>query len=129
GAMLKAVIVDASAVARGLLNTVLVDGGYDVVAMTHSASQGYALLQKHHPHLICIALEQVEDPFGIVEQIRANAPKTLIFLVSGALDAATVQQALARGVQGFIVKPFKADAVLKTIRNTVLAVVKKSQGQ
>jgi two-component system chemotaxis response regulator CheY len=32
-----------------------------------------------------------------------------------------------RGVHGFIVKPFKADAVLKTIRNTVIAIVKKHQ--
>jgi two-component system chemotaxis response regulator CheY len=30
-------------------------------------------------------------------------------------------------VQGFIVKPFKADTVLKTIRNTVLAMVKRQR--
>jgi two-component system chemotaxis response regulator CheY len=34
---------------------------------------------------------------------------------------------MARGVHGFIVKPFKADAVLKTIRNTVLALVRRQQ--
>ena len=51
----------------------------------------------------------------------------MIFMVSGALDAPAVQAALARGVHGFIVKPFKADAVLKTIRNTVLAIVRKQQ--
>jgi two-component system chemotaxis response regulator CheY len=48
-------------------------------------------------------------------------------MVSGSLDAATIQASLARGVHGFIVKPFKADAVLRTIRNTVIAVVKKNQ--
>ena len=127
--MLKAIIVDANAVSRGLLNSVLNDGGYSVVGQSHTSSQGYALLQKHQPHMICIALGQIEDGFGIVEQIREHAPKTLIFMVSGAIDAPTLQGALARGVQGFIVKPFKADAVLKTIRNTVLAMVKKSQGQ
>lgn len=124
--MLKAVIVDSSAISRGLLNTVLTDGSYNVVGHTHTASQGYALLQKHHPHIFCIALEQMEDGNNVVEQIRETMPKTLIFLVSGALDAATVQSALARGVHGFIVKPFKADAVLKTIRNTVIAMVKKN---
>lgn len=124
--MLKAVLVDSSAISRGLLNTVLTDGSYNVVGHTHTSAQGYALLQKHHPHIFCVALEQMEDGSNIVEQIRATMPKTLIFLVSGALDAATVQSALARGVHGFIVKPFKADAVLKTIRNTVIAVVKKN---
>lgn len=125
--MLKAVIVDASALSRDLLNTVLADGGYQVVGTTHSPSQGYALLQKFHPQLMCVALEQVEDGFGIVEQIRAQFPKTLIFMVSGAIDSATLQAALARGVNGFIVKPFKADAVLRTIKQTVLAMIKKQQ--
>ena len=125
--MLKAVIVDASALSRDLLNTVLTDGGYSVVGQTHTPAQGFALLQKHHPQLMCVALEQIEDAFGIVEQIRAQFPKTLIFMVSGAIDAAMLQSAMARGVNGFIVKPFKADAVLKTIRNTVLAMVKRQQ--
>jgi two-component system chemotaxis response regulator CheY len=125
--MLKAVIVDANAISRGLLNTVLTDGSYEVVGQTHTSAQGYALALKHHPHFICIAREQLEDGSDVVEQLRAKLPKTLIFMVSGTLDAAAIQDALARGVHGFIVKPFKADAVLKTIRNTVIAVVKKLQ--
>jgi two-component system chemotaxis response regulator CheY len=127
--MLRAVIVDGNAISRALLNTVLTEGGYEVVGQTHTSSQGFALVQKFHPHFICIALDQVEDGQGIVEQIRASLPKTIIFMVSGAIDAPTLQAALARGVQGFIVKPFKADAVLKTIRNTVLAMIRKQQGQ
>jgi len=125
--MLKAVIVDASAVSRDLLNTVLSEGGYSVVAQTHTSAQGYALLQKFQPHFLCIALEQVEDGSNIVEQVRESFPKTLIFMVSGDIDAATLKMALGRGVHGFIVKPFKPDAVLKTIRNTVLAMIRKQQ--
>jgi two-component system chemotaxis response regulator CheY len=126
--MLKAVIVDSNAISRGLLNTVLTDGGYEVVGETHTSHAGYVLAQKHHPHLFCIAREQVEDGNDVVEQLRASLPKTMIFMVSGTLDAPTVQASLARGVQGFIVKPFKADAVLRTIRNTVMAIVKQHRG-
>ncbi len=124
--MLKAVIVDANAISRGLLNTVLLDGGYDVVGTTHTSLQGFALLQKHHAHLICIAQDQVEDGNNIVEQIRETLPKTFVFMVSGAMDAMSIKSAHARGVQGFVVKPFNADAVLKVIRNTVLAAIKKN---
>jgi two-component system chemotaxis response regulator CheY len=127
--MLKAVIIDASALSRDLLNTVLTEGGYGVVGQTHTTGQGLALALKFHPHFVCIALDQIEDGNGIVEQIRSSLPKTIIFMVSGAIDAPTLQAALARGVQGFIVKPFKADAVLKTIRSTVLALVRKQQDQ
>lgn len=127
--MLKAMIIDGNAISRGLLNTVLTEGGYEVVAQSHVAHMGLVLMQKHKPQLLCIAREQMEDAENVVEQIRQLLPKTIIFLVSGAIDAPTLQAALARGVQGFIVKPFKADAVLKTIRNTVIATIKKQQTQ
>lgn len=125
--MLKALIVDGSAIARGLLNTVLLDGGYDVVAQTHTGALGCVLAMKHRPQIVCIAREQVEDGSRIVEELRAQLPKSMIFMVSGTLDAVAIQDALGRGVHGFIVKPFKADAVLKTIRNTVIAIVRKQQ--
>jgi len=124
--MLKAVLVDSNAVSRGLLNTVLTEGGYEVAGQTHTGHGALQLAAKFRPQLVCIAREQVEDG-DVVEQLRAVLPKSIIFMVSGTLDAPTIQQALARGVHGFIVKPFKADAVLKTIRNTVIAAVRKQQ--
>lgn len=126
--MLKAVLIDASAISRDLLNGVLTGGGHQIVGSTHTCSQGFALVQKFQPQMVCIARAQIEDGSDIVEQILASRPKTLIFMVAGAIDAPIVQAAVARGVHGFIVTPFKADTVLKTIRNTVLAVIKKQQG-
>jgi len=125
--MLKAVIIDSSAVARGLLNTVLLDGGYDVVGQTHTCASGLALLIKHQPHIVCIAREQIENGEDVVREIKTNWPKTLIFMVSSELNAATIQSAHAMGVAGFIVKPFKADTVLNTIRNVVIAMVKRQR--
>lgn len=125
--MLKAVLIDSSAVSRGLLNTVLTDGGYDVCGQTHTSGQGLAMLVKYQPHLVCIAREVIEDGSNVVPAIRAEWPKTLIFMVSSGIDAASLQAAHAMGVSGFIVKPFNADTVLKTIRNTVIAMVKKQQ--
>lgn len=125
--MLKAVIIDSSAVARGLLNTVLLDGGYDVVGQSHTCASGMALLLKHQPHIVCIAREQIEVDTGVVREIKSSWPKTLIFMVSSEFDAATIQSAHAMGVNGFIVKPFKADTVLNTIRNTVIAMVKRQR--
>ena len=125
--MLNAVIVDANALSRGLMNTVLTEGSYNVVGTTHTAPLGYLMVQKFQPHVVGIALEQVQDGNDVVEQIRANYPKMLIFMMSGTLDGPTLQKAMARGVSGFIVKPFNADKVLRTIRATVLAMIKKQQ--
>lgn len=123
--MLKAVVIDPSAVSRGLLNTVLLDGGYDVVGATHTIASAMTLLIKHQPHIVCIAKEQIESDPASITEIRGNWPKTLLFMVSSELDAGTIQSAHAMGVSGFIVKPFKADTVLNTIRNVVIAMVKR----
>ena len=125
--MLKAVIIDGSAVARGLLNTVLMDGGYDVVGQAHTCAAGTALLIKFNPQIVCINRDQLEQDIPAVEAMRRQWPKALIFMVSSEFDAATVQKAHAMGINGFIVKPFNAGTVLKTIRNTVIAMVKRQQ--
>jgi two-component system chemotaxis response regulator CheY len=125
---LKAVLIDGNGVARGMLNTVLCDGGYEVCGLSHASGPGLALVQKHHPQLVCIARAQAEDGNEVIKSIRASCPKTIIFIVAGGIDAAMVQAAQAGGVSGFIVQPFNADAVLRTIRTTLLAVVRKQQG-
>jgi two-component system chemotaxis response regulator CheY len=125
--MLKAVIIDSSAVARGLLNTVLLDGGYDVVGHSHTCASGLALLIKFNPHIVCIARDQMENGEDVVREIKTKWPKTLMFMISSEFDAATIQAAHAMGVNGFIVKPFKADTVLNTIRNVVIAMVKRQR--
>ncbi|QBE64149.1 response regulator [Pseudoduganella lutea] len=125
--MLKAVIIDGSAVARGLLNTVLMDGGYDVVGQAHTCAAGTALLIKFNPQIVCINRDQLEQDIPGVEAMRRQWPKALIFMVSSEFDAATVQKGHAMGINGYIVKPFNAGTVLKTIRNTVIAMVKRQQ--
>lgn len=125
--MLKAVIIDGSAVARGLLNTVLMDGGYDVVGQAHTCAAGTALLIKFNPQIVCINRDQLEQDIPAAEAMRKQWPKALIFMVSSEFDAGTVQKAHAMGINGFIVKPFNAGTVLKTIRNTVIAMVKRQQ--
>jgi two-component system, chemotaxis family, chemotaxis protein CheY len=125
--MLKAVIIDGSAVARGLLNTVLTDGGYDVVGQAHTCAAGAALLIKYQPQIICVARDSVEADVETTKAMRTEYPKALMFMVSSEFDAAAVQWAHGLGFNGFIVKPFNADTVLKTIRNTVIAMVKRQQ--
>jgi two-component system chemotaxis response regulator CheY len=125
--MLKAVIIDSSAVARGLLNTVLMDGGYDVVGQAHTCAAGNAMLFKHNPQIICISRDVIEADLPAMATMRREWPKAMIFMVSSEFDQATIQKAHAMGINGYIVKPFNADTVLKAIRNTVITTVKRQQ--
>ena len=125
--MLKAVLIDSSAIARGLLNTVLIDGGYDVVGQAHTCLAGNVLLIKHQPQIICVARDCIEADEPSMLAMRKDWPKAMIFMVSAEFDQAPIQKAHTRGINGYIEKPFNGGTVLKTIRNTIIAAVKRQQ--
>ena len=124
--MLKVVIIDANAIARNLLHTVLTNGGHHVVGDSNTSAAGLAKMVILRPQIVCIDTGQA-DGMALLESIRSELPKALVFMVSGQIDSATVQGALQRGVHGFIVKPFNSVTVLTTIRNAVMKFAKQQQ--
>lgn len=124
--MLKVVVIDGNAISRDLLKTVLLNGGYHVIGDANASSAGLASMIKLRPQMVCIDIGQGdEDGMARLDTLRNALPKTLVLLVSGKLDPVTVQNAIQRGVHGFIVKPFNAKTVMTTIRNTVIKLAKQ----
>lgn len=124
--MLKVVVIDGNAISRQLLSTVLLNGGHDVVGESNASPAGLAQAIKLQPQIICIDIGQADDE-GLqkLDALRKALPKALLFMVSGSFDPVTVQTGLARGVHGFIVKPFNGVTVLATIRNAVIKLARK----
>ncbi len=128
--MLKVVIIDANAISRNLLGTILTNGGHEVVGDSNTSSAGLARVIKLRPQVVCIDIGHAEDGgMTLLDTIRSELPKALVFMVSGKMSSEIVQGALQRGVHGFIVKPFNALTVLTTIRNAVLKIARKQQGK
>ncbi len=131
--MLKVAVMDGNAISRGLLNSVLTEGGHLVVGDSNVTVTGIARMVKLKPQLICIDLEHVEgDKMGVLDQIRHDLPKTIVFLVSNNFDADGIRLGQEHGARGFIVKPFNTARVLTAIRNVVVKLVgeiKKSSNE
>ncbi|MFZ6767966.1 ANTAR domain-containing response regulator [Undibacterium sp. Di26W] len=126
--MLKAVILDANAVARNLLSSVLVNGGHEVVGDANLSPASLARIIKLKPQVVCVDVGEADtEGLALLDKLRAELPKSLLFLVSSKIDAATLQAAQQRGVHGFIVKPFNSVAVLTSIRNTILRIAKQQR--
>ncbi|MCH8618270.1 response regulator [Undibacterium sp. TS12] len=126
--MLKAVILDANAVARNLLTSVLVNGGHQVVGDANLSPASLARVIKLKPQVVCVDIgETNEEGLALLDKIKTELPKALLFLVSAKIDASTLQAAQQRGVHGFIVKPFNSVAVLMSIRNTILRIAKQQR--
>ena len=126
--MLKAVILDANAIARNLLTSVLNNGGHEVIADANLAPASLARVIRLRPQIVCIDLgETNEAGWAIITQLRTELPKSLLFLVSSGINAGLIQDARQRGVHGFIVKPFNSVAVLTSIRNTIVRIAKQQR--
>jgi two-component system, chemotaxis family, chemotaxis protein CheY len=124
--MLKVVVLDTNAISRNLLTSVLVNGGYDVVGDSNITPAALASMIKLQPQLVCIDIGTADsEGLGKLATLRSELPKALVFLVSGKFEPATIESAVAHGVQGFIVKPFNAVTVLGTIRKTVIKFAKQ----
>lgn len=128
--MLRAYILDNQAVARNLLATVLTNGGHEVVGDGNHSATNIARMVKLQPQIVCVDIgEPDQTGLALLDNLRTQLPKALIFLVSAKIDAETIQAAQTRGVVGFIVKPFNAVAVLMSIRNTILRIATQSRAK
>jgi DNA-binding NarL/FixJ family response regulator len=124
--MLRVAVLDANAISRNLLTSVLTNGGFDVVGEAGATSAGIASMAKLHPQLVCIDIGgDDEESFAKIDLVREAMPKAVLFLVSGQFNPAAIQTAQGRGVRGFIVKPFNSANVLNTVRKTVIALAKQ----
>lgn len=126
--MLKVVVIDGNAISRNLLTSVLVNGGFDVIGDANASTASLAAMIKLQPQIVCIDIGSSDDEgFNKLATLQASLPRSLYFLVSGQFDAATVQTASARGVHGFIVKPFNAVSVIATIRKAIIKIARLHQ--
>lgn len=128
--MLKVYILDNQAVARNLLSSVLMNGGHEVIGDGNHSSVNLAKMVKLQPQIVCMDIGEADQTgLALLDNVRAQLPKALIFLVSAKMDAEMITAAQSRGVVGFIVKPFNATAVLASIRNTILRIAGQSRSK
>lgn len=126
--MLKAIILDNQAVARDLLASVLNNGGHEVVGGSNTNLSNLARMVKLQPQIICVDVGETNgDGLELLDNLRKELPKALIFWVSAKIDADIIQLVQQHGVSGFIVKPFNATAVLTSIRNTIIRIATKQR--
>lgn len=128
--MLRAYILDNQAVARNLLGSVLMSGGHEVIGDGNHSSTNLAKMVKLQPQIVCVDIgEPDQTGLALLENLKVQLPKALIFLVSARIDAEIIAAAQSRGVAGFIVKPFNATAVLSSIRNTILRIASQARSK
>jgi two-component system chemotaxis response regulator CheY len=124
--MLKFFVLDNQAVARNLLSSILLQGGHQVLGDSNISVVNLARIAKLQPQVLCVDLGDFnKEALTLLDSLREQLPKALVFVVAARIDADFITQCQEHGVNGFIVKPFNAAAVLSSIRNTIIRLAKQ----
>lgn len=118
---MKVLIVDDNEMTRALLRTILKSDDYEVVGEASNSKGGLDQAKKLKPDVVCLDI-LLPDGSGIdlLKEIKQESPKTVVLMVTAQRDVETVKQCLANGATGFILKPFNAGIVIKTVKEAIL---------
>ena len=116
----RVLVVDDAAFMRMMLKDILTAGGYQVVG---EASDGNEAVQKYkelQPDLVTLDVVMPDvDGVQALKNLRAEDPQAVVVMVSAMGQEALIQEANEAGAKGFIVKPFRPDAVLTAMAEAV----------
>ncbi len=105
--ILKMMIVDDSNIIRRRIERSQQIDRLEVVGSAANGVEAVELFRQTSPHVVTMDLTMPEmDGVECVEQLVKINPQVLILVISALADKATAVEAIQRGANGFLCKPF-----------------------
>lgn len=104
-------LVDDQVIVRKGLRTLLdIEGLVDVVAEAENGLRAVQLARKHHPAVVLMDIAMPKlNGLEATRQILKSAPATRVLMLSAHDDDAYVDQAIALGASGYLLKHISAE--------------------
>ena len=110
-------IVDDAAFMRVSIRNILLKNGFEVAG---EAENGTVAVQKYaelKPDVVTMDITMPEmNGLDALKAIRKLDPDAKVVMVSALGQEAMVRDAVIAGAKGFIVKPYKEDIIVETLR-------------
>ncbi len=114
----KIMLVDDAAFMRMMIKDTLAKNGYTNVVEANNGQVAVTNYPVEKPDLVIMDITMpVMDGLEALKQIRGKYPDANIIMCSAMGQEAMVVDALKQGAKDFIVKPFKADRIMKTVKS------------
>ena len=118
--MARILVADDASFMRQIIREILESEGHEVVAEASDGIQAIEQYDAHHPELVTMDIVMPRrSGIDAVRAIVAKVPTARIVMCSALGQETLVTEALQAGAVDFIVKPFKPDAVLATVRKVL----------
>lgn len=112
------IVVDDSAYQRKTIADILINAGFDVIGEAKNGQQAVDIILDESPDLVTMD-NIMPDMNGVeaTEAIKKHGGKSKILMVSSVAQDKAVNDALARGVDQFLKKPFTNEALIDALNN------------
>lgn len=113
----KILVVDDAAFMRMLIKNILTQNGYTNILEAADGAVACEVYAKEKPDLVILDIT-MPNKTGIdaLRDIKASDPAAKVIMCSAMGQELIVVDALRLGALDFIVKPFKADRVIRTVQ-------------
>ena len=117
------VIAEDNAVVREVLRGIIRQNkGLAIVGEANNGQDALDLVERLKPDLLCLdVLMPGMDGLTALRQLREHHPDTRVIVVTGQSTSEVVSEAMKLGANGFVVKPFNADKLLRAIATALAA--------
>jgi len=117
---MKLLVVDDSNVIRSQIKRSLALNDVEIIGDAANGIDALNAFRNQQPELVTMDLTMPElDGLKCIEQIMAINPKTRILVISALADKETAIEALKKGAQGFLCKPFSDTELNEALQELV----------
>lgn len=115
----KLLMIDDSIFIRMVMKKAL--KGEDILIYeANNGKEAMALYQEEKPDLITLDITMPgESGLDLLVELKKIDPKAKIIMCSSMMYKENIQEALSKGALGFMVKPFRDDVFVETIRKHI----------
>ncbi|HHZ01815.1 MAG TPA: response regulator [Tissierellia bacterium] len=114
----KILIVDDAAFMRMMIKDTLQKNGYTNFIEASDGEQAVQLYKAEKPALVLMDITMPnKNGLDALKEIKEMDPQATIVMCSAMGQESMVVEAIRHGAKDFIVKPFKADRILKTVQS------------
>ncbi len=114
--MKKVMIVDDAAFMRVSIRNIVTKGGFEVVGEAENGAVAVAKYPELKPDIVTMDITMPEmNGLDALKAIRQADPNAKVIMISALGQETMVRDAVMAGAKGFVVKPFKEDAIISAL--------------
>ncbi len=116
----RALVVDDSMLMRRMICDCLSDSGWEIVAEAGNGEEAVRQYRKHRPDVVSmdIVMPGTDGMFAL-ERILDIDPSAQVVVVSALNQTKLISEAIRKGAQDFIAKPFLPEQLQQTMANCI----------